>query len=153
MFKHKNHQNEMTELLLQNGAEINYVPQTDKTLLMYAVKMANPTLIKYLLEQGFSVDQTDENGDTPIMYVADMVEQYADSSVDEINANIREIVPILSAKGADINAQNNDGETLLIKFAKQKNPNYALIASTLIELGANATKKDQYGKTAEEYAR
>lgn len=149
----KNHQNEMTELLLQNGAEINYVPQTDKTLLMYAVKMANPTLIKYLLEQGFSVDQTDENGDTPIMYVADMVEQYADSSVDEINANIREIVPILSAKGADINAQNNDGETLLIKFAKQKNPNYALIASTLIELGANATKKDQYGKTAEEYVR
>ena len=62
-------------------------------------------------------------------------------------------MPILSAKGADINTQKNDGETLLIKLEKQKNPNNAFIASTLIELGANATKKDQYGKTAEEYVR
>ena len=148
-----NKQDKMTELLLQNGADVGYVPESDRNLLMYAVKMANTTLINYLLQQGFSVDQVDGDGNTPLMYIADMVRQYAASPIDEINANIREIVPLLQNKGADINVQNNNGETLLIKIAKQKNPNYAMIASTLSDFGALAEKKDQYGKSAIDYAR
>lgn len=152
MILHHN-QNKITELLLANGAEINYSPQSDKTLLMYAVKQANSTLINHMLEKGFSVNQADAEGNTSLMYVSDMVEQYADSPVNEIINDINKVVPILQAKGADINAQNNNGETLLIKIAKQKNPNYALIAAALIDLGAAAEKKDQYGKTAADYAR
>jgi ankyrin repeat protein len=87
------------------------------------------------------------------MYVADMITQYADMPAEELNALLQKIVPILQAKGADINAQNNNGETLLIKIAKTKQPVFATVLSTLIDLGANAGKKDQYGKTAADYAR
>ncbi len=146
-------QNEMAKLLLDNGADINYVPEPDKTMLMYAVKTGNETLISYLLENGFSVDQADSDGNTAIMYIADMLEKYAELPTEQVNDLLKKIVPILQRKGADISIQNNNGETLLIKIAKQKLPNYVLILNTLIEFGANANKKDQYGKKAADYAK
>ena len=148
----KDNQSEMTELLLQSGADIEYSPQPDKTMLMYAVKQANATLIKHLLEKGFSVDQRDDDGNDALMYIADMTAENTDAA-EKIVADIKKIVPILQEKGADINNQNNNGETLLIRIAKLKLENYALIADSLIELGANADKKDQYGKTAIDYTR
>ena len=122
-------------------------------MLMYAVKTGNETLINHLLENGFSVDKADLDGNTAIMYIADMVEKYADLPIEKLDALLQKIVPILQRKGADINIQNNNGETLLIKIAKQKLPNYALVLNILTELGANANKKDQYGKKAAEYAK
>ena len=146
-------QSEMTDLLLKNNAEVNYVPESDKTLLMYAVKQANPTLIKYLLDKGFSVDKADADGNNSMLYVADMIKQYDKLSPEELSSEIKKIVPMLQAKGADIDIQNNNGETLLIRIAKLKNPNYLAISNALIELGASANKKDQYGKTASDYAK
>ena len=149
----KYNQDKMTELLLANGAEINYASRPDQILLMVAVKNGNETLIKHLLEKGFSVNQSDADGNTSIMYVADMITQYADMPTEELNALLQKIIPLLQAKGADINVQNNNGETLLIKIAKTKQPVFAAVLSTLIDLGANTGKKDQYGKTAADYAR
>jgi hypothetical protein len=59
---------------------------------------------------------------------------------------------LLKEKGADINWQNNNGETLLIKLSKAKSQYYPLIADLFVRLGADAAKKDQYNKTAKDYA-
>ena len=153
ILKHDN--DKITKLLLENGADINYSPERDKTMLMYAVKSGNPTLIAHLLENGFSVDRADADGNTAIMYIADMIGSYKQNPTDSQNINryIKEVAQILQAKGADINTQNNNGETLLIRVAKEHKDVFADVLNTLVELGAKADKKDQYGKTAADYAK
>ena len=143
----------MADLLLKNGAEINYVPEKDKNLLMYAVRQGNIELINYLLDKGFSPEQTDADSNGALMYLAETIKEYPDLSDEVLVAKIKEITETLQAKGADINRQNDNGETLLIKIAKLKTPHYSEIANALIKLGALTDKKDQYGKTAADYAR
>lgn len=146
-----NTQEKMTELLLKNGADINYSPQQDKILLMYAVKQGNLTLINHLIEKGFSVLQADADGNDSLMYVAEMIAQYAHLESKELSDLVKKIVAVLQANGADINEQNSNGETLLIRTAKVVPAKYAEIADTIVSLGADGSKKDQYGKTSADY--
>ncbi|HET7152959.1 MAG TPA: ankyrin repeat domain-containing protein, partial [Candidatus Kapabacteria bacterium] len=68
--------------------------------LVNAVTTGNAVLVQSLLQShAGSIDQKDSTGDTPLMLAA--------------RKSHASIVDMLLAAGADVNAQNNDGETPL----------------------------------------
>ena len=66
---------------------------------------------------------------------------------------VQTMVQKLLQYGIDINTQNGNGETVLIYAAKIKVPYYTELLKILAEQGMDAGVKDQYGKTAADYAK
>ncbi|MEL6831502.1 MAG: ankyrin repeat domain-containing protein [Bacteroidota bacterium] len=99
-------------------------PLTDFELLMEAVNDGNLRLVKYFLEQGIDVNQTNDWGFTPLMLAA--------------NENHSEIARVLIEAGAEVNYVNDDGWTALIEAADEGA--YAT-AKVLINAGADVNLK------------
>lgn len=143
-------QKELTEILLAAGADVNVVSANRKTLLMYAVENLNMTLFNALLENGADVALEDDNGNTALFYVGNAAAKDKDAAKpDEQKVkDMKEIISVLLEKGLDINKQNGDGETVLIRIAKYGTPYFDELAEFLQQNGAKAEIKDQYSKTA-----
>ncbi len=59
---------EMSKLLLDNGANVNVVSETDGSPLLMAASQGYEDLALYFLEQGADPNVTDDNGMTPLHY-------------------------------------------------------------------------------------
>jgi tetratricopeptide (TPR) repeat protein len=93
---------EMVKLLVENGADINIRMYRGFTPLMGALSMRQHGVVRYLLSRNASVNMADCRGETPLMHaVGSMTTQ--------------EIIELLIAKGADVNARNDNGESVLQK--------------------------------------
>ncbi|AEM23266.1 ankyrin repeat-containing protein [Brachyspira intermedia PWS/A] len=93
-------------MLLENGADINYTNDSDMTPLIYAAYKGNTNIINTLLENGADINYTNYYGMTALMYAA--------------SYNQFEAVKILLENNADTSITDEDGRTAL-DWAKLEN--------------------------------
>jgi ankyrin repeat protein len=124
---------EISELLIENGAEIDAVDNKGESPIFIAVKANNMKMVKLLKEKGANLETDNYTGYSILHYAAEIhnntyILEYLirNTSNDAINTkNIKEETPLhlaaevaniqaaklLVENGADIDAENNDGET------------------------------------------
>ena len=86
-----------------------------------------------------------------IKYESEAIKNISNLSEEEKISKFKEIILLLKNKNVDINAQNGNGETLLMKIAQTNPIFYHKLKDFLINEGINPELKDQYGNTAEDY--
>ncbi|MBR1600745.1 MAG: ankyrin repeat domain-containing protein [Alphaproteobacteria bacterium] len=146
-------QNELVKLLLKYTKQLETTLPNNESISMRAVKNLNLPLFEYLETNNLlDLNAKDDNGNSLLMACADYFAQASDNDDSKLlSDNFMAIAKILLSKGADINLRNGNGETLLIKLAKNCGSGYEELAKFLIDSGADNTLKDQYNKTAEDY--
>lgn len=92
-----------------------------------AAMWGNEDLVRYLLEHGFSANDTDEDGRTPLMGCS----EYAT------------IAKMLLEAGADVNAQDKEGRTPLMQMMMREE-----VVRVLLEAGAKPNMCNNKGETA-----
>ncbi|GFY68105.1 ankyrin-3 [Trichonephila inaurata madagascariensis] len=107
--------NELSELLIKNNTNIDFVDAYGCTTLHLGALNGNLDFVKYCLQNGCSVDARNSSGLTALHLA--------------VQGNHQEVVSYLIDYGADTNAKDNDGHTAL-QFAAQNN--CTTIASILI---------------------
>ncbi|MBQ7215746.1 MAG: ankyrin repeat domain-containing protein [Synergistaceae bacterium] len=119
--------------IIEAGADVNAKDTHGKTALMYSVKgvVRRPDDITLLAESGADVNAQDNEGRTALFY--------ADNSAA--------IQALLDAEADDI--RDNEGKTALIYAAEFSNGE---IIDALINACKDVKAKDNYGKTAFDYA-
>lgn len=160
---------EVVELLLANGAQVN--TNTDEgTALMEAVRAGRLEIVRRLLAAGADANAVHRTGDLPLLMAArqrsyrtpsaepnaELVQLLLDHGADAnatdrwqatalMQANTPAKVKLLVAKGANLEAQDAEGETALIKAAARGD---SAVVGALLENGANVNAKDNKGATA-----
>lgn len=143
----------ITELLLSKGADTSYIAPDGRTLLMIAVQNLNLSLAEHLLQNGADTKARDKNGNIALFYIAEALKENQNLEQNKLLPLVQTMVQKLLQYGIDINTQNGNGETVLIYAAKIKVPYYTELLKILAEQGIDAGVKDQYGKTAADYAK
>jgi ankyrin repeat protein/Tfp pilus assembly protein PilF len=132
-------QAEIVSLLLDKGAQVNV--QTDEgTALMMAVTGGNAATVKVLLAAGADVKAKHRIGDQTLIMSARR--RVADVKLPGGPEAGYEIMEMLLAKGADVNASGDWNRTALM-FA-----NTPAKVDLLVRSGADLEAKDEYGETA-----
>lgn len=98
--------NAVITLLLENGANVNLQDDFD-TPLTAAASSSHDATVTLLLEHGADVNLASSCGETPLMAAVD-INRFATVSSDRL-----QVVNILIAAGAELNARDNDGRTAL----------------------------------------
>lgn len=137
----------ITWALLEAGADPLARDRAGRTVLHYAVKMRDaPDIIELLARTGADINAKSEGSGnvTPLFYA---VERYIE---DPDKATSILILRMLIQKGADIDAIDNSGATVVARAAAQNQPE---LIKLLVELGADASKRLGNGRTPLDYAR
>lgn len=165
--------------LVRNRKHYEIFDETDGIWVPNITYAAGPNFIeitKYLIEKGININQRDQDNisalfftakDTALLLLGNGAEVNVkenlmnssplglrdrflkkDMTVDEINL-WKKIVETFIQKGADINSQDNLGDTLLHNMCLNKNSSADLVAF-VVKLGADPEIKDNWGKTAKE---
>jgi ankyrin repeat protein len=116
----ENHK-DAAEFLLAKGADVNARNNSDNTPLHYAAIGAHKEVVELLLAHKADVNARNKDGITPLhgaaviyyLGVLDLPPAQIHSWVVETRYNHLEVVKLLLAKGADINAKANHGDTPL----------------------------------------
>jgi len=124
----------MKRILDTPGIDVDAADESGWTALMYAAKLSGDGEIEMLLNAHANPNKTSLHGETALMMAA-------------YNGNLSE--PLLKS-GADINARNADGVTVLMLLAQKIEPDELKAA---IHAGADATATDGQGRTALDYLR
>ena len=96
---------ENTQLLLDNGAQVDVRDEDGNTPLILAAKGASrPETIQLLIEKGAKVNARNNDGWTPLMIAA--------------RGSGWQSIQLLIKKGAEVNVRNNDGWTPLMIAAR-----------------------------------
>ena len=122
--------------LIARGAEINAADESGWTALMYAAYFDSydSKAVRLLLDAHADPNRASIHGDTALMMAA-------------YNGSLSES---LLDKGAEINAQNADGVTVLMYLAQKISPDALKDA---LATGANIKLRDKAGHTALDYLR
>ena len=164
--------------LMQEGADINAVDEKGHNLLYINLyNYRNHEIIKFLIENGVSVDIVTEygtplteaiRGDTKLVRM--LIERGANVSLpDEYqqvplmravseNSPKVEIVQLLIENGADVNAVDKNGKTPLMYAVVSPNSSFGYgspkveIVQLLIDKGADVNAANENGKTSLMYA-
>ncbi len=124
-----------TELLLNNGADMNVRGQVGNAPIHRAAQNRNPEVLKVLLNAGANIDVRNNRGDTPLHWGAEFSK----------NGSSIETIKILLNAGADINARDKSGNTPLHSSALNSQ-NHGEWIMALLKEGADATAKNNEGK-------
>lgn len=154
---------EVFRLFLDKGQDVDAKDEDAKTALMYAAWGGNVDIVKALLEAGADVNAKDNSGRTPLMAAVrfdnpDIARLLLDKGAD-VNAkedrlgwtaltgcgDAAETFGILIRAGADVNARDNDGWTVLLTEAGR---GHIENVKSLIAAGADAAAATSHGKTA-----
>ena len=137
---------ENIKILLENGADINYRPPYEgtcsaetgyycETPLEITSVGKNLEMIDFLIKNGADVNDTKHpEGTTPLMYA--------------VRFSSPKIVDKLIKEGANINAKDNKGQTVLMHALWNYSSDSLKIIETLIQKGANIDAKNICGETA-----
>lgn len=143
---------EITKLLLDANADLQYVNSEKQTILMLAVAQLNLPLIEaYISQHKDNIFARDNLGNTALHYLASAAGKYANLPADKLLSKIEKCLQILTDNGLDINEQNGNGETLAIRLAQKKVPYRKELETLLLRFKADLAIKDQYRKTAADY--
>ena len=127
---------DIVKLLIARKASVDFAAHNGSTALMWAAVGGHPEIIKLLLDSGAQVNKKTVEGFTALHTA--------------ISSDRKEAVKLLLEKGADPNSvAGKDQKTPLI-FGVEKGSDD--IVGLLISGGANADLKDNYGKSALDYA-
>ncbi|HEY9852097.1 MAG TPA: ankyrin repeat domain-containing protein [Leptolyngbyaceae cyanobacterium] len=123
--------------LLAEGADPNAITECGKSPLMMAAMYGHKDVIAALLDAGadpnLGSDEEFEEGTTALMYIASSF----------FASNRAEVIELLVARGADVNARNDKGQTALIIAGEN-----ADAVKVLIDAGADLNLRDNEGNTA-----
>lgn len=114
------------ELFVENGADIHALTCCDATVLMLASWMGKINFMQYLIKKGADVNAC--NGSA-----------YLNMFNSDVHVSA---LKILFTHGADINAKDEDEETVLIKACKHYECSYELL-ELLLKSGADVNAKDR----------
>lgn len=134
--------------LVHNGLDPNSYDENGWSVLHYAAYYADIEFVKFLLSQGIAVDKRAHStapdvigGQTPLHALVFGAEG------DIAPLKVIECAQYLIERGADIDAEDSDGETPLHCIAKRSKVTRALdeLSRFLINAGANINKQDRSG--------
>ena len=125
------HYNEVAQLLLEAGAEVNTQNSYGDTPLMEAARYADINTVEKIILKEADVNMQNNVGNTALIEAA--------------VHNRFNIVNLLMRHEADINAQNKAGNTALIEAAQH---GQSQMAKLLIKKGADFTIQNHAGETA-----
>ncbi|HEV2601997.1 MAG TPA: ankyrin repeat domain-containing protein [Candidatus Babeliales bacterium] len=137
-------------LLNHKDIDVNFANAFGETALFLAIQRRSLAVLELLLEYGARIDSVSKSGHTPFLMA---FEGMRDCLKDEnyVGAEeLKKIIDVLIKKGVDIEQQNDQGETFLIRLVVQRKKGEVL---RLLALGANPYLKDVSGSDAFDYAR
>jgi len=121
---------EILSLLVNYGANINHINIYKRTLLQEATISCNSKILNYLIKNSSNISNVDIHGNNLIF--------------DAVSSGSGEIIKLIaSLEEVDVNHINNNGNIVLQQEVILKNN---LLATSLMELGANPTIQDKNGK-------
>ena len=145
-----------TILAKEPNAEIQHHLTTAS--FMQAAALGKVHWVKFFLENGANVRETDKNGQTPLMLAAQaeplqtLAQHTAKNPTEELTAQLadrqqqyEEVIQLLLHHGAAINARNHQGFTALMGasfFGQTRN------VAALLRNGADVNVKSKDGRTA-----
>jgi ankyrin repeat protein len=133
----KNGYEEASKLLIDHGANINYVePETEMRIADATIVGSNLKILNYLLSENPNIlEITNSFGATPIHYA--------------VGANKLDLVIHLLDKGVDVNTRDEKGLSPLHIAILNNNP---VMVKKLVEKGAYPNARDMEGQTIYQYA-
>lgn len=158
----------LVRLLLEAGAEARQVDWRGNTALHFAAGYGHTAVVRLLLDAGAEADALNRHGDTPLLCAVAAGQRECAECLLIAGANLEargkqdasalllalepgrgaplaSLVRLLLASGAKVNAADRNGETALMKAAKQ---NRLDLTRLLLAAGADAELRDRRGKTA-----
>ena len=157
----------VAEFLINNGADINVKNNHGETPLMYASRVHNIKVVELLIQKNADINAFNNYGNTALMYgvnnlvtVKLLVENGADvnfykggstaliSACEYSHERNIDVIKYLVSKNANINAQDNEGDTALNKTLDTLDEGSIdildfEIANFLIEQGADVNIKNK----------
>lgn len=129
---------EVVQHLLAIGADVNAANEYGQTPLSIACQQRNVSLARRLLEAGANPNHAGSNAETALMAVADM------------GASRVDLVKLLVAYGADVNAREATGGQTALMWAAVRDD--VAIANALIDAGADIGAATKAGSTPLHFA-
>lgn len=134
------------KLLVAKGADVEAKDQEGRTALMNAATRGDVGVAGALVESGANVNAVDKKGSTALLYSLDRENNAHGDEIATLPGRRAEITRrLLLAKSLDVNAQNNDGETALMRAVRLANPE---LVRSLLAHGADGNRSDVFGDTA-----
>ena len=120
------------KLLVAAGGHVNATDEAGETALIHAVDRGETEVVAALLQAGADPAIRDQKGETALMHAL------AQPRIEAARLLVR-------AKLVDVNAQNENGETLLMRAAKAGDPE---LVRMLLKRGADVRRRDILDNTA-----
>jgi ankyrin repeat protein len=141
---------EVVDLLIAKGADPASPGAAGQTPLASAASRNRPAAVKALVRHGADVNARDPLFGASVLMSActGLVVDYGDPALNRYDDRIA-IIEFLVSKGAEVNAQRDDGETALHIVAKYE----ARFVELLLKLGADPSIKDDKGKKPIDWSR
>jgi uncharacterized protein len=134
---------ELTRAMLESGATPNVILNRGvdggDPLIAYAAGIRRCESVRLLVEHGAELMITDQRG----AYVFGAI-------VGGCLQHLQELLPLMLARGLNVNAQFGDGQTVLMVVARRSD---AHLVRLLLESGADPSLVDRQGRTAVDWAR
>jgi ankyrin repeat protein len=135
------------KLLVKNGADLEASDEQGQTALMKAAARGEAAVVSALLESGAAVNARDNEGATALLHSLsrEYYGYYGEEAKTLPQRRLEVAQVILLTKNVDLNSQNANGETALMRALRLEN--VAMIKSLLVK-GADPNRSDRFGDTA-----
>lgn len=134
------------KLLAAKGADLEAKDQEGRTALIKAATRGDVGVAGALVESGANVNGVDKKGTSALLYSLDRENNAYGDEIATLPGRRAEITRrLLLAKSLDVNAQNTDGETALLRAVRLAN---AELVKALLARGGNPNRSDVFGDTA-----
>lgn len=132
----ENNDEKITQLLIENGADVNIQNNRGDTALIFAIELSNKNAVKLLIEKGANVNVTNNKKENALFYTPN----------DENHATVLELMKLLIEAKINVNQQDEQGDTILMKLIRSGKP-YAQIQyiQLLLDNGADLNLKNISG--------
>jgi ankyrin repeat protein len=165
----------IVQLLIAHGSDVNLPGRSGLTPIEAAAYMGSESIVRLLLDKGANPEKSDTTGKSPICYAvargyANVTRLLLDHSINvnarygnELTAlmwaaghedgagtsDVKDVIELLIARGAQLNDQDNRGRTALMIAASL---GHEKAIDVLLAHGADRTLRDKSGKTAADLA-